>query len=139
MLVLSRRLDEKILLPTVPAIIKVISSQAGLVRLGIEAPSHVPILREELCRGDRTGVTRPAVPSPGDGPAPNLVARNRLNNLLLGLTLLRMQLVECDPVIRKTLDGLEEEVQALRRAVSQSDAQGEAASPEAALAVNTPA
>ena len=50
MLVLSRRPDEKILLPTVPAVIKVISSQAGLVRLGIEAPAHVPIVRAELCR-----------------------------------------------------------------------------------------
>src|SRR5215218_3498279 len=46
-------LDEKILLPTVPAIIKVISAQAGLVRLGIEAPAHVPILREELTRNDK--------------------------------------------------------------------------------------
>lgn len=119
MLVLSRRLDEKILLPTVPAIIKVISAQTGLVRLGIEAPSHVPILREELTRNDKN----PGLPNvtdevpPGDAMDLRPVVRNRLNNLILGLTLLRMQLVDCDPVVRKTLDGLEEELQALRRQV----------------------
>jgi carbon storage regulator len=116
MLVLSRRLDEKILLPTVPAVIKVISSQAGLVRLGIEAPSHVPILREELCRHDR-----PLAPTgQAEDPVPNLrhEVRNRLNNLILGLTLLRMQLADCGPVIRNTLEGMEEEMQALRRAVA---------------------
>src|SRR5262245_42419647 len=62
MLVLSRRPDEKILLPSVPALIKVISSQAGLVRLGIEAPSHVPILREELVS------SRPGLP-PAEAPS----------------------------------------------------------------------
>lgn len=121
MLVLSRRPDEKILLPTVPAIIKVISSQAGLVRLGIEAPSHVPILREELCRHDRP--LNPTAVSADAGPTPDLqvAVRNRLNNLILGLTLLRMQLVECEPAVRNTLDGIEEELQALRRTVAQPD------------------
>ena len=52
MLVLSRRPDEKILLPTIPAVIKIISTQTGLARIGIEAPAHVPILREELCQGE---------------------------------------------------------------------------------------
>ena len=125
MLVLSRRLDEKILLPTVPAIIKVITAQAGLVRLGIEAPSHVPILREELTRNDKhPGL--PPVPEDVDPAAPDLrhAVRNRLNNLILGLTLLRMQLADCDPAVRKTLDGLEEELQALRRQVMSASADG---------------
>src|SRR5262245_13949604 len=122
MLVLSRRLDEKILLPTVPAIIKVISAQTGLVRLGIEAPSHVPILREELTRNDKNPGLPPVAELTGDEDGLDMrhVVRNRLNNLILGLTLLRMQLVECDPAVRKTLDGLEEEMQALRRQVVSS-------------------
>jgi carbon storage regulator CsrA len=124
MLVLSRRLDEKILLPTVPAIIKVISAQTGLVRLGIEAPAHVPILREELTRNDKhPGL--PALPDEEparDEPALRHAVRNRLNNLTLGVTLLRMQLVDCDPAVRKTLDGLEEELQGLRRQVQSSGA-----------------
>jgi carbon storage regulator CsrA len=115
MLVLSRRPDEKILLPTVPAVIKVISSQAGLVRLGVEAPSHVPILREELCR------SASARPRDGLGPAesPTLrhAVRNRLNNLILGMTLLRMQLADQNPEVQKTLAGIEDELQALRSQV----------------------
>jgi carbon storage regulator CsrA len=126
MLVLSRRLDEKILLPTVPCLIKVITAQAGLVRLGIEAPSHIPILREELTRNDKYPGLPPV--EDADAPAgPNLrhVVRNRLNNLTLGLTLLRMQLADCDPAVRKTLDGLEEELQALRRQVMSPAASAE--------------
>ena len=117
MLVLSRRPDEKVVLPTVPAVIKVISSQAGLVRLGIEAPSHVTILREELTHPEKGPGRRPAAPEAAVEAATGLchAARNRLNNLILGLTLLRMELADCDPVVRKTLAGIEEEVQALRR------------------------
>jgi len=48
MLVLSRRLNERILLPTVPAAVQVVSIKPGVVRLGIEAPAQVPVLREEL-------------------------------------------------------------------------------------------
>jgi carbon storage regulator CsrA len=116
MLVLSRRPEEKILLPSVPAVIKVISSQAGLVRLGIEAPSHVPILREELIRGEKAADPGPASETPADvAPGPRHTARNRLHNLILGLTLLRMQLAGGDLAVRKTLQGIEEEAQALRR------------------------
>jgi len=84
MLVLSRRADEKILLPSVPAVIKVISSGSGVVRLGIEAPAHVPILREELRRPDAAPWQEP----PAEPPA-NLrhLIRNRFHNLGLGLSL----------------------------------------------------
>ena len=118
MLVLSRRPDEKVVLPTVPAVIKIISSQAGLVRLGIEAPSHVTILREELTHPEKGAGRRPAAPEPAGAEAATGLchaARNRLNNLILGLTLLRMELADCGPAVRKTLGGIEEEVQALRR------------------------
>src|SRR5262245_60008422 len=121
MLVLSRRADEKVVLPTVPAVIKVISSQNGVVRLGIEAPSNVPILREELCRADRPEPppAAPAVPAEPCPPRVRHVLRNRVNNLALGLTLLRMRLQgDGDPAVRKTLAGLEEELEALRQYVS---------------------
>jgi len=119
MLVLSRRPDEKVVMPSVPAIIKVISSQAGLVRLGFEAPAHVSILREELCRNNRP---LPAGPATAEAASTNLrqVVRNGLHNFTLGLALLRLQLGDCDPVVRQTLDGLEEEVQALRRQITSN-------------------
>ena len=92
MLVLSRRPEEKILLPTVPAVIKVIAAQSGLVRLGIEAPSHVPILREELFDNDPAAL---GIGRSDEGTA-NLrhAVRSRINNLILGLTLLRMELTD---------------------------------------------
>lgn len=106
MLVLSRRPEEKILLPTVPAVIKVISAQAGVVRLGIEAPSHVPILREELAS------QQPARPSDADT---RLAVRNRLHNLGLAVALLRLK---AGDEVRETLDGMEAELAALCRTLA---------------------
>ena len=48
MLVLSRRLHQKIVLPSLHLTIHVAAIKPGAVRVAIEAPSHVPILREEL-------------------------------------------------------------------------------------------
>ena len=104
MLVLSRRPDEKILLPTVPVLIKVISSNAGLVRLGFDAPADVPILREELTLGK----------AEASGEETGQTLRQRIGSLTVAVAMLRIQLKDCDPLVRKTLDRLEEEVQALR-------------------------
>jgi carbon storage regulator CsrA len=48
MLVLSRRRKEKIILPGLNVTIQVVAIKPGVVRLGIEAPSEVAVLREEL-------------------------------------------------------------------------------------------
>jgi len=120
MLVLSRRPDEKIILPTIPAVIKIIATQTGSVRIGIEAPAHVPILREELCQGEWARQPKGNEgDSAADGACPPHVGQalcNRLNNLILGLALLRMQLQEgAEPAVAKTLDGLDEQVESMRR------------------------
>jgi carbon storage regulator CsrA len=120
MLVLSRRPDEKILLPTVPAVIKVIATQTGLARIGIEAPPHVPILREELCQGQWARQPKENGAQGRSEAAPpasvTLELRNRLNNLILGLALLRVQLAGGgEAAVSKTLDGLDVEVEAMRR------------------------
>lgn len=121
MLVLSRRPDEMILLPSVPAVIKVISSGPGVVRLGIEAPSHVPILREELARKD-VGAT--SAQNGGELPVTlSHLIRNRLHNVGLGLALLRIQLgEECSEEVQQVLDGMEQEMETLRRALAASAA-----------------
>jgi carbon storage regulator CsrA len=49
MLVLSRRVGERIFFPDICAYVKVLSVKGGTVRLSIEAPAEVLILREELC------------------------------------------------------------------------------------------
>ena len=48
MLVLARRVGERILFPSIGAYVKVLSVKGGTVRLSIEAPPEVLILREEL-------------------------------------------------------------------------------------------
>jgi len=77
-LVLSRRLKEKLLIPCVRTAIQVIAASPGSVRLGINAPSYVAVLREEL-------VPPESFPDPATEARDSLI--NRLNNLSLGLAL----------------------------------------------------
>jgi carbon storage regulator CsrA len=60
MLVLSRRRKEKVVIPTLGITIEVVAIKPGVVRLGIEAPPDVPILRQEL-------LGRAAAPGRGNG------------------------------------------------------------------------
>jgi carbon storage regulator len=48
MLVLSRRVHEKIVMPTLGAAVQVVAAKNGVVRIGIEAPDAVPVFREEV-------------------------------------------------------------------------------------------
>ena len=50
MLVLSRKVGEEIIITVRDTTIRlmVVDMRAGKVRIGIEAPRHVPIVREEL-------------------------------------------------------------------------------------------
>jgi carbon storage regulator CsrA len=48
MLVLARRLKEKLYFPGIRTVIQVVAVKATVVRLGIEAPRQVTVLREEL-------------------------------------------------------------------------------------------
>ena len=56
MLVLSRRPHQSILFPTLGISVQVLSVAGQLVRVGVEAPRSLPVLREELATpGDKTG------------------------------------------------------------------------------------
>ena len=50
MLVLSRKLNEKIVIDG-GIVITVVKIEGGQVRLGIEAPKHVKVFREEILNG----------------------------------------------------------------------------------------
>lgn len=96
MLVLARQLHERIVMPTVPATIEVVAVKPNGVRLGIEAPPEVSVLREEVLRRDGS--------SPGDFLSLSeadariqlnrvkLLLRNRLHTVALGLDLIRQQM-----------------------------------------------
>jgi len=49
MLVLARKLDESIVIGD-NIVVKIISADKGVVKIGIDAPSHISIVRSELIR-----------------------------------------------------------------------------------------
>ncbi len=57
MLVLTRRLNEKLVLPTLGITIEVVAVQGNAVRLGIQAPADVKVMREELVNRAAAAVT----------------------------------------------------------------------------------
>src|SRR5262249_1142200 len=74
MLVLSRKLNEKIVLPGLHVAVQVVGIRPGVVRLGIEAPPEVTVMREEvLVRG---GDTAPPPARPGKQPKALIVEDN---------------------------------------------------------------
>lgn len=77
MLVLTRRLNERLLFPGLHTSIQVVSIKPGLVRLGIDAPEEVRVLREEV--PDRAAQWGPA-PEEEACPSVNLVQLNQLLN-----------------------------------------------------------
>ncbi|HEX8200877.1 MAG TPA: carbon storage regulator CsrA [Isosphaeraceae bacterium] len=60
MLVLSRKLNEKIVIDG-EIVVTVVKIDRNQVRIGIEAPGHVPVYREELLRDDHHAASRPAL------------------------------------------------------------------------------
>jgi carbon storage regulator len=50
MLVLSRRVNDRIVLPDLGITVVVLDVKGGRARLGIEAPPEVAVVREELLR-----------------------------------------------------------------------------------------
>lgn len=54
MLVLSRRSKERVLFPTLGVCVTVVEVKGQSVRLGIEAPPEVPIMRAELLPSPRS-------------------------------------------------------------------------------------
>jgi carbon storage regulator CsrA len=76
MLVLSRRQNEKVLFPALDIIVEVVGFNRNTVRLGIDAPSSVAIVREELAKDAKTAA-KPAAAKD----------RHRLRNQLHSATL----------------------------------------------------
>jgi carbon storage regulator CsrA len=118
MLVLSRRLREKVLFPGINTTIEVVAVKGNQVRLGIEAPPGLLVLREEL-------QNRPAVlaePAPAAESAASQfralrhLVRNRLNVTSIGLGLLRQQArAGLTDDLERTITKMEEEMQMLRQ------------------------
>jgi carbon storage regulator len=112
MLVLARRLHEKIILPSLDITIQVVGLQGNLVRLGIEAPQDVGIFREEVYDATRVAVAPMDTTVPA---SPGHAVRNRVNTLGLSLALLLRQLpVNLTPEARQTLEQVNAQFAALK-------------------------
>jgi carbon storage regulator CsrA len=125
MLVLSRRTNEKVLLPSIDTVIEVVSIKGRTVRLGIKAPPQVPILREEL---QRCAVQRGATPPPADAAESRLrglrhLLRNRLSVTTVGLGVLRQQArAGLNAEMERTIAKIEEDMQLLRQRLESEPA-----------------
>jgi carbon storage regulator CsrA len=132
MLVLSRRLLEKVLFPGLNIALQIVSVKGNQVRLGIEAPPGVLVLREEL----QGRSAMPAEPSPPAESTESQVralrhlVRNRLNVTSLGLGLLRQQaragLID---ELERTITKMEEEMQMLRQRLESAAVKAPPATP----------
>jgi carbon storage regulator len=94
-LVLTRRLNERVVFPGIGAAIGVVALKPSVVRLGIEAPPDVTVFREEVYRRlQAAGTLAPlsVTDAPADLTQPDGLLLERLNGIALGLALLRRRL-----------------------------------------------
>src|SRR5204863_2583562 len=92
MLVLSRRINEKLLFPDIGTAVQVLSAKGNAVRLGIQAPPEVTVLREEVphLRAEWAVAAQTTVPADAvDLRSLTRLVGNRLRVAGLGLDLLR--------------------------------------------------
>jgi carbon storage regulator CsrA len=96
MLVLSRRSNEKIVFPGFGTSVQVLAIKSGVVRLGIQAPPAVTVLREEVQQRRAEWQAPKARPDADGVPATflelNQLINNRLHVASVGLAQLRQQL-----------------------------------------------
>src|SRR6516162_5673569 len=127
MLVLSRQRNQEVLFPTINTAVRVVSIKGGTVRLGIEAPPEVPVLRAELQNRAAQWGGSPAPANPAESSLRELrhLLRNRLSVTTVGLGVLRQQAqAGLNAEMELTIAKIEEDMQLLRQRL-----EGEAATP----------
>lgn len=122
MLVLSRRTRERIVFPHLQISVEVLKIAGNAVRLGVEAPDDVAVLRGELSQHGEVIV--PSDRRCGDPASSAELARkehkirNRLQSVLLRIHLLNRQLgAEAPPDVAHSARELLEELQSLDEAI----------------------
>jgi carbon storage regulator CsrA len=120
MLVLSRRPHERIVFPEIRTTIEVLAAKPGAVRLGIEAPPEVTVLRQEVHDRITDWQLPPARPAAAPDPEPvrqlEHLVRTRLQVTRTGLAELRRHLrAGRTEEAGITLENLEEDLHLLAR------------------------
>lgn len=92
MLVLSRGLNDKVVFPTLGISVEILRLAGSKVRLGIDAPRSIPVVREEIAdRGERSLLTAPSAEESAKAQLTH-ATRNRLHKATLGLRLVQRML-----------------------------------------------
>jgi carbon storage regulator CsrA len=117
MLVLARQLQQRILFPTLQIAVQVVEIKPNMVRLGIEAPRTVPVLREEVYQRKRAAGLEPTGTSAAEEQAVaklHHLVRNRLSVARIGLALLKHQLAAGQiGEAEVTVEGMEQDMDML--------------------------
>jgi carbon storage regulator CsrA len=127
MLVLSRRESETIYFPTIDATVKFVQIKGSAARVGVSAPRDIPILRGELveeCHRRLAQLQR----LQREGPVLSHTARNLLNSVTIGLSLLRRQLdagkhQDAQTTLQTVLSSIAEAEKAHKKAKSDLEAE----------------
>lgn len=127
MLVLSRGQNDKVVFPTLGITVEILRVDGRKVRIGIDAPRAIPVVREEIL--DRTDVDSFAGSGQATGGGLSHAARNRLQNATLSLHMLQRMLEagqteDAEPTIFRIfneLKTLEEELAPARTKSSTTD------------------
>jgi carbon storage regulator CsrA len=116
MLVLSRRLNQGVAFPGTDTIVRVLSVKGNVVRVGIEAPPEVTVLREELL--DNQAVPR-TLPASGGMPRSALKQmRDRLQSTAVSLGAVQLLLdTGCASEAGTALSLVRDDLQVLRYAL----------------------
>lgn len=126
MLVLSRRLSQKLVFPAIQTTVQIVSVKPGVVRLGIDAPDHITVFREEVLeRNDFQAEcsTDPTIPESTAKELMHLL-NNRLNTSTVGLGLLRRQLERgLTAEMADTLDKIERSLKTVQERAAQLESQ----------------
>jgi carbon storage regulator CsrA len=138
MLVLTRRLNERIVFPTIRAAVEILAVRPGTVRLGIEAPPEVAVNRQEV--QDRLADWQPAAASHANGPEPagvpslDQVVHGRLRVARVGVAAAHRQVQagRTDDALR-TLENLDEDFRLLQHRLQGEAKPAPAPPPEPAI------
>src|SRR4051794_464238 len=90
MLVLSRKENEKVLFPNLGIAMQILRVGGGKVRLGIEAPGNVAVVRHEIASDEQLAEFSERLKTSAKNATHEV--RNRLHATLLGLALVHKQL-----------------------------------------------
>lgn len=123
MLVLSRRVDQQIVFPNLDVKLQVLQIKGKVIKLGIDAPSDVPIVRPEAANPAQSEGRNSLAAHAG---IDRHLLRNRLNAINLGLRLFQKQTdLQLHEDSRQTMQRVIDELQKLDNDVGTARSQSE--------------